>query len=158
SVVECATGRGGFLGFGGRSPRRLLRGFLDALAQYARHRYQEELALACRQVYGLLHGRLGERAREMGFCRQRLGYLQENLEYAFPDEEEELHATRPGNELTVSHTPVASAEAYWEAIRESPTARVVLPNGEDDLERAACHFLQMLTPDHWADLDRELHE
>src|SRR5262249_6310001 len=58
SVVDCYTGRGGFLGLGGRSPRRLLRGFLDALAQYSRQRYQEELAMACRQVFGLLHGRL----------------------------------------------------------------------------------------------------
>jgi hypothetical protein len=158
SLHDCATGGGGFRLFGGRSTRRLLRAFIDSLAQYARHRYQEELTLACRQVFALLHGRLGDRLREMGFCRQRLRHLQENLEYAFPGPEEELHATRPGAELTVSHSPVPSTEAYWEAIRESPTARVVLPDGEEDLERAACRFLQRLTSEHWLELDRELHE
>jgi eukaryotic-like serine/threonine-protein kinase len=105
-----------------------------------------------------LQGRFADRAREMGFCRQRLRHLEESLEYAFADQEEELHATRPGADLTVSHTPIPSTEAYWEAIRESPTARVVLPNGEEDLERAACRFLQALAPEHWTDLDRELHE
>jgi len=54
-------------------------------------------------------------------------------------------ATRqPGSEC--SQSPLPSAEAFWEAIRQSDTARVVLPDDETDLERAAVRFLQRLTP------------
>jgi hypothetical protein len=34
----------------------------------------------------------------------------------------------------------------------------VLPDAEQDLERAAIRFLQSLTPEQWVNLDRELHE
>ncbi|MCC6417180.1 MAG: protein kinase [Gemmataceae bacterium] len=156
ALQECLEG-GGFRWFGGRSPRRRLRHFVDCLTQYARQRYGEEMIAASRGFFAALHGRLGERLRDLGFCRQRLRYLDEGLEHG-SDRDEDMAATRPGAELTVSHTPVASTEAYWEAIRQSPTARVVLPNGEEELERAAYRFLQTLTPEHWSDLDRELHE
>ncbi|MCI0464650.1 MAG: tubulin-like doman-containing protein, partial [Gemmataceae bacterium] len=157
ALEDCSTGGGGFRLFGGRSTRKLLRAFIDALAQYARQRFQEEMTVACRSCYAALHGRLGERLRDLAFCRQRLRHLQESLEHG-ADPDEELTATRPGSELTVSHTPLPSTEAYWEAIRQSPTARVVLPEGEEDLERAACRFLHTLTAEHWAELDKELHE
>src|SRR6266545_140458 len=158
SAQDCANGGGGFRLFGGRSTRRLVRTFLDCLAQYARQRLQEEMTSACRQFFAALHGRLGERLRDMGFCRQRLRHLQEILEHAASHDDEDLTATRPGADLTLSHSPTPSTEAYWEAIRQSATARVVLPHGEEELDRAACRFLQALTADHWIDLDRELHE
>src|SRR5262249_53969562 len=58
----------------------------------------------------------------------------------------------------MSHSPAPSPEAYWEAIRQSATARVVLPESEEDLERAACRLLQRLTTEQWGELDEELHE
>jgi hypothetical protein len=48
--------------------------------------------------------------------------------------------------------------SYWEAIRQSATARVVLPEGEADLERAASRFLETLGPDQWTQLDQALHD
>jgi serine/threonine protein kinase len=155
SVQECTTGGGGFRLFGGRSTRRMVRAFLDCLSQYARQRLQEEMTGACRQFFAFLHGRLGERLRDMGFCRQRLRHLQESLEHAAGDDED-LTATRPGSEVTLSHSPTPSTEAYWDAIRQSATARVVLPHGEEELDRAACRFLQGLAPEHWVALDQEL--
>src|SRR5262249_7030072 len=59
---------------------------------------------------------------------------------------------------TLSRSPLPCAESFWEAIRQSATARVVLPEGESDLERAAIHFLQKLTPEQWVQMDRDLHE
>src|SRR5262249_37244981 len=57
-----------------------------------------------------------------------------------------------------NRSPLPSAESFWEAIRQSATARVVLPDSEQDLERAALRFLQRLTAEQWVELDKELHE
>src|SRR5262249_30814563 len=63
-----------------------------------------------------------------------------------------------GPDYTLSHSPIPSTESYWEAIRQSATARVVLPENEQDLERAALRFLQTLRPEQWLELDKEIHE
>src|SRR5262249_50968939 len=55
-------------------------------------------------------------------------------------------------------SPIASAESFWEALRQSAITRVVLPEGETELERAAARFLGRLTPDHWAQLDQALQD
>src|SRR5262249_50295987 len=148
----------GFRLFGSRSNRRLLRAFMDALSHFARQRLGEEMLAAARHFYVALKGKLEERRRDLGFCRQRLRHLVDGLEYVHGTEEEALAATRPGTDTTMSRSPLPSAESYWEAIRESATARVVLPDNEQDLERAAVRFLQSLTPEHWAGLDKDLHE
>src|SRR5262249_52052061 len=77
---------------------------------------------------------------------------------ATPAEGRDLAETALGTETTSIHSPIPSAEAYWEAIRESQTARVVLPAGESDLERAAQQFLKTLTTEHWGQLDQSLQE
>ena len=51
-----------------------------------------------------------------------------------------------------------STEAFWEAIRESATHRVVLPEGVDQLETAANRFLASLNDEHWAHLDQTLQD
>jgi hypothetical protein len=157
SLEECLAGGGSFRLFGGRNTRRLLQVFMDSLSHYARQRLAEEMIAAGRQFFAALHSRLAERLRDLGFCRQRLRHLQESLDQAPYDPEEELAVTRTGADA-VSHSPLPSAESFWEAIRQSETARVILPEGEDDLERAAISFLQRLTPEHWVELDQELHE
>jgi hypothetical protein len=47
-----------------------------------------------------------------------------------------------------------STESFWESIRESATARVVLPEGVKDLEQAAHRFLDTLTAEQWTQLDQ----
>src|SRR5262249_34411221 len=64
----------------------------------------------------------------------------------------------PGADYTLTRSPAPSTDAFWEAIRQSSTARVVLPEQEQDLERAALRFLQKLKPEQWAELDAEIHE
>jgi hypothetical protein len=160
SLEECLSGGGSsFRFFGARSGRRLLQNFVESLSHFARQRLAEEVIGAGRQFYGALHSRLAERLRDLGFCRQRLRHLQESLDEApLIDPDEEMAATRAGPDLAVSHTPLPSPETFWDALRQSRTARVVLPEGEDDLERAALRFLQGLTPEQWISLDHELHE
>jgi hypothetical protein len=159
ALQECITGSGGFRLFGGRSKTRLLRNFLDKLAHYAHLRLAEELIGAARQCFTQLAGKLADRIRDLGFCRQRLRHLQENLDRPVTEEDEDLNGTRPiAGDRTLGRSPLPSAESFWDTIRQSETARVVLPGGQDDLEQAALRFLQDVKSEQWLQLDRELHE
>lgn len=159
ALKECQSGSGGFRLFGGRSKTRLLRIFLEQLSQYAHMRLNEELVSAVRQCFSQLVARLADRVRDLGFCRQRLRHLQENLDRPASDDDEELNGTRPStSEITQGRSPMPSAESFWDTIRQTETARVVLPSGDADLEHAAVRFLHELTQDQWLQLDRELHE
>lgn len=159
ALHDCMTTQSGFRLFGGNKKSRSLRTFLDLLGQYARHRLTEEILNAVKNAFAGLAGKLADRGRDLGFCRQRLRYLMENLDsHRDGDDEEEMSTTHAG-ELTPSHSPVTSAtDGLFDIIRQSATARVVLPDGEDDLERAALRFLQSLTVEHWQLLDKELSE
>jgi hypothetical protein len=158
AIKECVTGSSGFRLFGGRSKTRLLRNFLDKLSQFAHLRLSEELASAARQAFTQLAGKLADRMRDLGFCRQRLRHLHENLDRPVITDED-LNGTVPVNsERTIGRTPLPTAESFWENIRQSETARVVLPGGQNDLEQAALRFLQDLKNEQWLQLDRELHE
>src|SRR5207253_7080314 len=75
-----------------------------------------------------------------------------------PDPEEDLVGSLPGSELSMARSPLPAIDSFWQAIRQSATARVVLPEGAEDLEQAALRFLQQLHADHWLMLDKELHE
>ncbi len=158
AAAECAREGGGFRIFGGRSRGRHLRTFLDHLAVFTQARLKEELVVAARQCLFALAGRLADRLRDLGFCRQRLRHLQQHLDQGPADPDEDVTATRPGSDFTVSRSPLPAIDSFWQAIRQSATARVVLPDGADDLEQAALTFLQQLHSDHWLMLDKELHE
>ncbi len=156
ALTECFSGTGSFRLWGGRSNRRLLQNFMERLSAFARQRLQEELTAAVEHFFVALRGQFADQKRDLGFCRQRLRHLQESLEYVSTDLDEDLASTRPGAEYTVTHSPLPSAEAYWEAIRQSNTARVVLPENEEDLERAAIKLLHRLKEKDWKELDKEL--
>src|SRR5262249_8180006 len=145
ALENCLAGGGGFTWFGGRS-RKLVRVFLDHLAAFARQCLAADVSASVAQFYGLLRGRLVERAQGMVFCRQRLRHMQEALELAATLPDEEPDPLRNGD-LSGTTTPVPSATTFWETIRASDTTRVVLPAGEPDLERAAERFLETLPPD-----------
>ncbi len=160
ALQECTTsGGGGFRLFGGRSKTRQLRVFLERLSHYAHLRLTEEFIGAARQCFAQIVARLADRVRDLGFCRQRLRHLQENLDRPVADGEEELNGTRPtAGEVTQGRSPMPSTESFWDNIRQSDTARVVLPDGEKELEPAALHFLQALNGEQWLQLDRALNE
>jgi serine/threonine protein kinase len=163
---------GGWGWFGGRS-RRTLRVFVDHLAAYARQCLAEDTAAAVLLFLAGVCGKLADRMRDLTFCRQRLRHIQEalDLQDLAPEWEAEnisetmtfartpgsgafapLGWAAPGSQM--SPTPLASTDSYWETIRESATNRVVLPDGEPDLETAAKHFLATLSSEHWTQLDQ----
>jgi hypothetical protein len=153
ALAGCLGGSGGFSFFGSRS-RRLLRVFMDHLAAYARQCLLEDVGAAVQQALVALRGKLDERLRDLTFCRQRLRHLQATLDAPDADDEDEAPAS-----LEVSpNSPPPSAESFWETIRQSATARVVLPAGETDLERAAARFLAGLDASQWGNLDQALQE
>jgi hypothetical protein len=154
ALDDCVVGGGGFSFFGSRS-RRLLRVFIDHLAAFSRQRLTEALVGAGLQFFAALDARLQERIRDLGFCRQRLRPLLEALQGADGPEAGDVY---PETSLTPFLSPVLSTESYWEAIRQSATARVVLPEGAIDLEKAAARFVEGLGPDQWIQLDQALQD
>ena len=154
AIEGCIAATGGFSLFG--RVRRQLRIFMDQLAAYARQHLAEVVAHALVQFYLQLAGRLQERLQEMSFCRQRLRHLRECLEAA-EDDAESLAGGRFSADVT-GMSPAPTTETYWDAIRESMTARVVLPDGHTDLSLAAEHFVRRLTDAQWEQLDADLHE
>ncbi|MFO0844515.1 MAG: tubulin-like doman-containing protein [Gemmataceae bacterium] len=173
AVANCVTGSGGWSLFGGKS-RRLLRVFIDHLAAFGRQCLAEDTSAAVLQFYAALRGRLADRLRDISFCRQRLRGLGDLLRLQADSEEGDPEnvtdtatftrtpgglppfAAAWGANPTLSQTPLLSTEAYWQSIRESSTNRVVLPQSEEDLERAARRFLATLTPEHWTQLDQAI--
>jgi hypothetical protein len=61
-------------------------------------------------------------------------------------------------DTTAMHSPLPSAENYWETIRQSQTARMVLPGGEENLDRAAGQLVKVLKSEQWTQLDQALQE
>jgi hypothetical protein len=156
ALAACMAGNGGFSFFGGSRARRSLRVFVDHLAAFARQCLSEDVSTAVAHVFQCLRGRVDERLRDLAFCRQRLRHLQESLDAPLEDLDEPL-ATSYG-ERTGSTSPIASAESFWESIRHSETTRVVLPDGEVDLERASIRFLGTLKEENWMQLDQSLQD
>jgi serine/threonine protein kinase len=155
ALDNCIAGAGGFSWFGNRT-RRLLRVFLDHLAAMARQCLTEDLSAATLLFYHALHGRLSDRLSDLASCRQRLRHMGQALEFEQDCVEDlDLALTK---DMTPSPTPLVSTESFWEAIRNSATARVVLPDGEERLERAALRFLNTLREEHWTQLDQSLQD
>ncbi len=159
ALHECIVGQSGFRLFGGNKKSRSLRHFLDLLGQYARHRLAEEILVSVKNAFGGLSGKLADRGRDLGFCRQRLRYLMENLDFHREEDEDDEMSSTHAAEMTPSQSTISSAaDGLFDIIRQSATARVVLPEGENDLERAALRFLRSLSVEHWKLLDKELSE
>jgi eukaryotic-like serine/threonine-protein kinase len=135
---------------------------MDHLAAYARQCLAEDVSAVVTQFYVLLRGRLGDRLRDLTFCRQRLRHVQEALAAAEHDslaaDADADAAPRNGYGsaagVDASPTPLTSTDSYWESIRESATNRVVLPDNADQLERAAERFVDRLTADQWGQIDQ----
>jgi hypothetical protein len=157
ALAQCVSASGGFSFFGGRS-RRLLRSFVDSLSAYARQRLAEGIVAATLGFLAVLRGRLDERLRELEFCRHRVRHFGQSLEAG--------NATEPCCEVdqsiavepaTTPH-PLSANDEYWALIRKSQTARVVLPDGAEELDEAARTLVQRLSAEQWSALDQQLQD
>jgi serine/threonine protein kinase len=157
ALETCLSGGGGFSLFGNRT-RRSLRVFLDHLSAFASQCLEEDISSATRMFFGFLHGKLGDRLRDLTFCRQRLRSLQEALEIPLSSMDDMADTPLPNDMSPTPSSTLPSTESFWESIRESATTRVVLPEEDGDLEHAAMRFLRSLKLEHWVQLDQSLQE
>jgi len=156
ALEQCLAGPSSFSLFGNRS-RRHLRVFMDHLAAFSRQRLVEEVVVGGLHFLSALQSRLNDRLGELTFCRQCLRHLQEHLETQHLENFDPTETVAALDTTTVN-SPAPSTQTYWQAIRETQTARVVLPNGEEDLERAAFNFLNGLNPEQWSQLDQSFQD
>ena len=134
ALAGCEAESGGFGLFGNRSARAL-RALADRLRAFAEVRVKEDMAGAAVRFYRRLALWLAERQRELGVTRERVGRLADLLESPL-------------------QLPGASAEAGPEAaLTELNTVRVVLPYGEDHLDRAASAMLARVPADELLKLE-----
>jgi hypothetical protein len=140
---------GGFSLFGPST--RPARAFLEQLAVFARQRLAEEFLHAGVQFWRSLQGRLEERLRDLGFCRQRLRHLQPLLSTG-------VTADPPSGVLRGEQSPSPGPvpDPLHEAMQGSSNLRVVLPDGETDLEEAAAQFVRTLDDADWGQLEELL--
>jgi serine/threonine protein kinase len=135
ALEACQNGSGTFSFFGVRSGRSL-RHFYDQLRAFARLRLREDLTDATAKFYRALRGRLEDQLREIGNCRTRIDQLIRTLENP-------LLLLPPSSDTPVS----ISEEALQQTLHPTNTLRVVLPEGETHLERAARRIVQSSTPE-----------
>lgn len=160
-LEACASG-GGFRWLTWR-PQRPLKVYLDLLAAFARQCLAEDTAATLQHLYHALTARLRDRLRDLALLRQRLRQVSEVLTAPPGMAEDELHEEDPSSMLASpidsdSPTPMASLTMFWEVSRISGTTRVVLPDGEMELDKAAAKFVSSLSGEHWVRLDQTLQE
>jgi hypothetical protein len=154
ALQDCLVNSSRFSLFGGRT-RRQLRVFMDYLAAFGRQRLAEEVIAAGVLFFNTLQGKFDERIRDIAFCRQRLRALQD---YLSTPPEATADITPISIDATPVSTPFISTESYWDAMRQSTTARLVLPDGEIDLDQASSRFIASLKADQWVQLDQALQD
>jgi serine/threonine protein kinase len=134
ALDACASGSGSFSFFGGRSGRSA-RHFLEQLRQFARMRLQEDLLDATARFYRVLRGKVEERLRQLSYYRTRLGHLVQVMESPL--------LSLPAG----SDTPVAlPEEALQQTLHPTNTLQVVLPSGENHIDRSAARIVKGVKP------------
>jgi hypothetical protein len=140
AAIQACEGRegGGFSLFGGKA--RLLRNAADKLRLFTETRVREDLAGAAVRFYRRLGLILSERLRDLAYARERLDRLADIMEA--PVLVGNGESTPVGRNLAED----SSGEAMQHTLRASNTMRVVLPFGEDHLDRSAAEMLSQVPP------------
>lgn len=143
---------GSFFLFAGMRTQKVLKNFVERLAAFTRERLLEQAVRAVEDFYRGLQGKLIELQRDLGFCMQRLRQVEQALLAAPPEEvEAAMHAARQEVE-THAHATYTSSRMLHDAALVL-ASRMVLPEGDNDLERAAIRFLQNITAEDWQALE-----
>jgi hypothetical protein len=141
----------------GNESRRSLRLFMDHLAAFARQCLNEEVQAAGQRFLTSVSGRLTGRLADFIFVRQRLEHLREKLDCPMDNgaDEADLH-TADVNLQGLSALP--DRDDFWQSIGQSNALRVVLPEGERDIEEAAHVFAESINANQLVELDLTLQE
>jgi hypothetical protein len=127
----------GFSLFGNRTAR-CLRDVVTYVRAFIDIRVNEDLTLAAAQFYRRLTCRFDEMLRNVQTARERLGQLSELMEAPI--------ILAAGSDHNARSLDVDS-EATQTTLHGSNTMRVVLPHGEDHLDRSALELLEKIPPD-----------
>ena len=125
TALDAMDQQASFTWFGNRVAK-LLRAATDKLKGFADVRLSEDTAGAAAVFYRRLAGWLDDRRRDVRAARERITLVAAELE---------RHLGGGGGE---------SEDGPGSSLRGSNTMRVVLPHGEDHLDRAALHLLDRL--------------
>jgi len=144
------SGAGGFSLFGNRTVR-LIGKFAEKVRQFCEQRVREDLAAATVIFYRRLRHHFEERIRELITARERIAAMAELL--AAP-----VHLSHPGRTPPPHSAGLADdpEEAMHEILKGSNTMRVVLPHGEDHLDRAASKMLRLIPEPEYLRLEQAL--
>jgi len=144
AVNACQSG--GFSLFGGRTTKNL-QNVVAKVRRFVDIRVSEDLTRAAGQFYRRLSGRFDELLRNVRSARERLRQLSELMEAPIVMGADSGHG-RPNVD--------ASDEAAQTTIHGSNTMRVVLPHGEDHIDRSAAELLEAVPHEALLQLEKML--
>ncbi len=131
SLESCQSGGGGFSFFGNRASKSV-RSLIERIQDFVDTRVLEDLTFAALQFYRRIYVRFDEMKRDLGTARERLGQLSEYMEAPI------ILAGGSG------HNQGSGEEIHQTTLQGSNTMRVVLPHGEDHLDRSAAELLEAI--------------
>jgi len=110
-----------------------MKHLLDQLRDFARLRLQEDLLDATARFYQALRTKIDDKLRHFSFCRSRLVHLLQTLDSPL--------LNMPAN----SDSPVAiSEEALQHTLHPTNTLHIVLPSGDNHIERSARNVVKLI--------------
>ncbi len=156
TAFEACMKPGSFFLFANMRTQKLLRSFVEKIAVFTRQRLREQNVRAVEEVYRALQNRLLDLRRDLGFCVQRLQHVEHNL-IAAPPEAEAARALLQNEVVDQEQSAFTSSKMLQDAALVL-ASRVVLPEGQTDLEKAAVRFLNQVHIEDWLELDQYLQE
>ena len=141
---------GGFSLFGGRTARGLVK-FADRVRQFAEVRVREDLAGSVVRFYHRLRSAFEDRQRDLAESRQMIDRMTDML--AAPVHLSTAGSTPPNPTAGLADD---AEEAMHATLRGSNTIRVVLPYGEDHLDRSAARMLADVPPAEYLRIEQAL--
>ena len=144
SLESCQAGVGGFSFFGTRAGKSV-RSLVERIQDFVDTRVLEDLTYAALQFYRRIYARFDEMKRDLATARERLAQLSEHMEAPI------ILAGGSGH-----NQPAAGEDLHQTTLQGSNTMRVVLPHGEDHLDRSAAELLEAIPPQKVLDLEEML--
>lgn len=159
ALEDTLSGVRSFSFFPAKRMQRLLQNFLDAVVLFTRDRLKEYTLRAIELIYRTLAARISELQRDLKFCGQRLRTLEQSLITAASEQDLTSASmdTFGGKSNDISSSQMSSSQILRDAAMVL-ASRIVLPEGQTDLEQAATRFLASVPATAWGELDMYLQE
>ena len=144
-ALQAVQSGGSFNLFGNRNTK-VIKTLVEKIRTFVDVRVAEDLSSVTSQFYRRLHVRFEELHRTVATARDRLTKLADIMEMPIVMEGSQ-HRSKDGE---------AAQDQNQTTLRGSNTMRVVLPHGQDHLDRSAADLLETLTPERQRDLESSL--